>query len=238
MISVNTSDSARVGAEAQDTALFLSSQSPFPSPKSLLAWPRKTQVEAPQKRPLLIQTAQDVSAYAFDPHIDLAQGVQSFIKKVDELKVGRDQLFPSLTEWRQSLDWTLAVDGRSDTCWVTRHPPRVSDHFGLHWMHPRTVKGVQILGSRDLLNLLGAEDEDSKGNSWALQLLSTETEEQQQWSPVRFRQEQEEHSDSGLSMDVVKVTAILNKPFEASKLRLISTDAKSAALVLCELNVL
>lgn len=210
------------------SALFLSSQSPFPSP-SLLVLPRKQQVEAPQKRPLLISTAQDALSLSFDPHVDLAKGLGHFTETLDRLKVGRDQLFPNTEDWNTSYNWALAVDGDDSTCWTTRKPPRVSDHFGLHWTTPRTVDQVRLLGSQDLMHVLSMDDEDLKDNSWALQLLLPESEE---WQPAAF-----ELNSHGIEEDRIDVKLKLKEPILASKLRFISTDAKTAPLVLCELSV-
>lgn len=230
---------------AHHQALFLSSQSPFPGPSHLVV-PRKQEVLGPsapdlfgggsrnKKKPFLISSAQDL-ANSFDPKVDFLKGVNEFVDEIDRLKTGREPVFPVYAEWRNNYDWSLAVDAIGDqTCWTTRKPPRISDHFGLHFLHPRLISEVDLIGSSDLQHMLSAGDEDASGNSWSLQLQTNSSAEStvEEWLSVSVVVDAQPHDK-----DLFRIHLTLTQPRVAQKLRFISTDAKLTPLVLCDIQV-
>lgn len=220
------------------SALFLSSQSPFPNPSTLVV-PRKAQVEGPstplgmdlfagsnaqKKRPFMISSAQYLTQ-SFDPRVDLAGGVQAFVEQVDRLKVGYEDLFPSVQQWHERFDWTRAVDAHgARTCWTTKKPPRASDHFGLHFLAARSVSSVRLVGSPDL----------SSAEEWTLQVQRSH--DGGEWENAEGVQVERDRIDG--EAEVVSVLLRLQQAIEGvAKLRLVSSDAKEVPLTVCDIVI-
>lgn len=181
------------------------------------------------KRPLLISSAQYLTQ-SFDPNVDLLGGVQSFVEQIDRLKVGHEDVFPSLQQWEERFDWSRAVDGHgARTCWTTKKPPRVSDHFGLHFFgEPRKVSHVWLVGSPDLA-LAGAE----KG--WTVQVQRSQ-QENGGWETVEDAQVGSDQIEG--EAEVVRVRIALKESMgDVAKLRFVSSEAKEVPLTVCDIEI-
>lgn len=92
---------------------------------------------------------------------------------IDELKsASNTSLFPNWPDWNQRNAHAYAVDGKKETCMLTRWSAVKGDYFGVQFLgEVNDVGRVVLRGSADFENMLGKEEEDVTGESWEVWTL-------------------------------------------------------------------